>query len=53
MVLLSLAWVSIPGFNNIRPYGPLFGLTPAEAFSGIRPDKNRFSDLKLFLYSHY
>jgi len=37
--------VSIPEFNNIRPYGPLFGLTPAEAFSGIRPDKNRFSEL--------
>jgi hypothetical protein len=37
--------VSIPEFNNIRPYGPLFGLTPAEAFSGIRPDKNKFSGL--------
>ena len=37
--------VSIPEFNNIRPYGPLFGLTPAEAFSGIRPDKKRFSGL--------
>ena len=34
--------VSIPEFNEIRPYGPLFGLTPAEAFSGKRPEKNKF-----------
>ena len=33
---------SIPEFNFIRPYGPLQGLTPAEAFSEIAPDPSRF-----------
>ena len=35
---------SVPEFNYIRPYNPLKGLTPAEAFSGISPDPNRFKE---------